>query len=674
MDGKTIHTEFYCPFNLSESLNCEWLETNGSGAYASSTILECHTRKYHGLFVTPLKEQEGRFVILSSVEPSFILKNKEYKLGTNIYPGTIYPEGYKNLISFSLFPMPSWIYKFDEIQIKREIFMVKGESALYTVHTLEEGAEELPLYLKILFSFRNSHALTDKWSIFTLEPLNCENSKMIKILPSSSMPPVNIEFSGEYHFQNKFYRDNNIEYPMEKERGFDFQEDRFVPGITSVILKKGIPFILKFSIYENVSKYGDLDSAYKKEKAKRKKAVSNLNTKLDVLKHSSADFMIGAKDGKKSVIAGFPWFGEWGRDTMIALPGLTFCKGNINDGIKVLKYYLSKMQNGIIPNTIGDIQGFTSYNAADTSLLFFRTLQFLIEVCEERKPNDVKKIKSSFFQPMLAIVSAFLNGKVSECKVLENGLLETGTCETQLTWMDAKAWGKPVTPRNGLAVEQNALWFNALSMLSEFSAELKKKIPEAVNKILKNFPETFISTFYIKNEGFLTDTVLNGIQDKKLRPNMLFASALKYPLLPKKIIAEITDTASRELLTPFGLRTLSPGDPDFTSKYEGDGNTRDSQYHQGTVWPWLIGIMIESSLKGADNIKQEIEFWEKYLDTFLENHLFKNGIAHISEIFDGISPSGEMGKGCFAQAWSTGEIIRSFYILDKAKKESIRCI
>jgi predicted glycogen debranching enzyme len=635
----------------------EWLETNGMGGFASSTEGDCPTRKYHGLLVTPLEGQEGRFMLLNDAVLS-IEGEGGFSLGSSYYPGATNPEGYLFLESFNQDPFPTWIYTNGVYRIKKEVFMRQGDPAVYVVWTLLSQPEGPVLRnvcarIKLLCTFRNSHHLAKENDSVCREKTALAQGFTIN--PYYGLPSISFQFSEEFTVDDNFYWDYNIQYPCEKRRGFDFEEDRFVPGEVGLSLTKGVPFVMHVS--QGVLEGGVqalLLNNYKDELRSRKKRVKRIKSTWNRLEEQSRHFLVTNGAGQLSIVAGYPWFGEWGRDTMIALPGLLFAH-HPEKGAQVLCDYANHIERGLIPNTLGEMQGFTSYNSLDASLLYLRAVDLLLQEGFGEKDVERDVVKNTLFPAVKNIVESFLGGIVPQAKLIDGGLLEAGSERTQLTWMDAMVNGKPVTPRHGLAVDLNALWYGGLRLYQSLCGRLRKSFPRQAKQILEDFPALFLQTFYLEKEGYLTDTVQNGTPDHKLRPNMLFATAMG--ILPQKEGRAVVRMAKEELLTPLGMRTLSPVDRDFAYYYEGNGEERDSVYHQGTVWPWPLGNMVESALCYTEDREREIHFWKNYLNNLLDIHLDSQGIDSISEVFDGMNPN--EGKGCFAQAWSVGEVLRA---------------
>ncbi|MCP4750180.1 MAG: hypothetical protein GY866_04770 [Proteobacteria bacterium] len=653
---------------MDAGTDSEWLVTNGVGGFASSTVIDCPTRKYHGLLVTPLPGREGRFHILSAVEAN-PPEHAEFGTSTFYYPMTVHPQGYRHLESFSALPVPEWVYAKADLRIGKAMFMARGESSVYIVYTALGGEGDLQLDLKFLFTFRDANSTTKENPDISTETRHCECGFGIR--PYASLPSASVEFSGAWKRSGDWYWDKNIEYPVECRRGLDYREDRFVPGETSIVLEKDRPFVVRVSVDNNEGRNppvekGRLKRTYRSHLNSRQEEAVRVKSDRELLEYMACNFILKNSRDQTSINAGFPWFGEWGRDTMIALPGLSFSTGKTELGIDILCDYSSMIKDGLLPNTLGESQGFTSYNSMDAGLLYCWAVRKLLDT----GIAIAGRIEREILPAVESIVYAFLRGRVPRARLTPQGLLDTGDADTQLTWMDATAWGKPVTPRHGLAVDLNALWYDSLWTLKSLVALSGKKVPGEVGERLESIAEVFTDTFLVGDANgksttpvYLSDTCVGGMRDGKIRPNMLFASSAAPGLVSAEVRCGIVETARSKLLTPMGLRTLSPDDPDFAPVYRGNADERDSRYHQGTVWPWPLGIMIESALASAADLEKEAVFWDEYLRNLLANHLHRQGIGFVSEIFDGLDPV--EGKGCFAQAWSTGEILRAYSLIEK---------
>lgn len=633
--------------NTETATRKEWLDTNGIGGYASSTIINCHTRKYHGLLVASLKEPRGKYVLLSKVEASLISDNQEFMLSTNKYPGVYHPTGHQFVNGFEQGLFPSITYRIGDALIKKSMMMVSGKNTILLCYELLEGKVKPTLRIRPQLAYRDIHSLTHE-NMF-LRPKAYPEKNGCKIQPYEGMPPLYMgtNRTSEFHPGPKWAL--NHEYLIERDRGFDYQEDLFCPGLFEMTLQKGKPVIFAAS----VEKIGNLEKLRKGEIERREAAFAMgkaRNKHVQMLKYVSDQFLIHNASDFASVVAGYHWFGEWGRDTMIALPGLTFHAGRKEFGEKVLAAYAGLERDGLLPNYLDQSSEHLAYNSVDASLWFFWAVQ------EYLKTGGNKKFVMDKIYPALkSIVSAHLDGRVPLCSVAEDGLLHAGNEHTQLTWMDAQAYGRPVTPRHGAAVEINALWYNGLRFfleLSEDNDDLTTRAEEAANRLAANF----IDRFWNHDDNCLCDLVNEQGQDHCIRPNQVFAVSLPYSMLNPDQIEAVTDVVQTHLLTPYGLRTLSPRHPAYMPFYKGDSDARDSAYHQGMVWPWLAGHFGEAYLRQAKDKKEAKAFLRKYFRPILRSFPNDFGIASVPEIYTGNPP--HIPKGCIAQAWSVGEAIR----------------
>ncbi|MBU0574728.1 MAG: amylo-alpha-1,6-glucosidase, partial [Proteobacteria bacterium] len=489
---------------------------------------------------------------------------------------------------------------------------------------------------------------------------------------------------------------NRFEYVEERERGFDWQEDLFLPGVVEVEIAAGgslilmvsnghpgeepvIPRATDFSLRrqgitddggvagktvngENPSALWEAEVARRQRKpAEDEKIAGGLDREdqgmLLALIRAGQQFLIITPSGRPAVIAGYPWFGSWGRDTLIALPGLAFCTGRITEGIAILTELSSHEREGILPNFFSADGTPEAYNTVDSSLLYFRAIQEFLRIT-----GDTDLILSLFWPVMKRIIGRFTACTRFGISIDARGLLHAGEGGTALTWMDATVGGVPVTPRHGYAVEINALWYNALCFTRELATEFGD--PEwSFADLIPLLRRSFRETFWIPEGGYLGDVFNNGVLDRAVRPNQIFAVSLPFSPLDPAEQAGVVRTVREHLLTPCGLRTLSPADPAYRSRYRGNAAERDSAYHQGTVWPWLLGSFGEAALRVAEDREQEKESLRKHVRNFLQSHLVEAGIGSVSEVFDGDPP--HRPGGCIAQAWSVAELIRLYLLLRK---------
>ena len=634
--------------NTETATRKEWLDTNGLGGYASSTIINCHTRKYHGLLVASLKEPRGKFVLLSKVETSLADGDKEFLLSTNKYPGVYHPTGHRFVEGFEQDLHPSIIYRIGDALIKKTILMVHGRNTVLLCYELLEGRVKPDLRIRPLLAYRDIHALTRE-NLF-LRPKSYPEKNGRKIAPYEGMPPL---FMGTNR-RSEFFAGpkwlSNVEYLLERERGFDYQEDLFCPGMFETRLQKGKPVIFAAS----TEPLGNLERLRKKEIERREAAFAackDRSKSVKRLKYVSGQFLIRNASDFASVVAGYPWFGEWGRDTMIALPGLTFHAGRREVGEEILAAYAGLERDGLLPNYLDQRSDHLAYNSVDASLWFFWAVQ------EYLKAGGGKRFVMERVYPALRdIVAAHLDGRVPLCGTDDDGLLHAGNQDTQLTWMDAQAYGRPVTPRHGAAVEINALWYNGLRLLAELAppedAEQAARAERAADALTANF----VRRFWNRDDNCLCDVVNGHGQDASIRPNQVFAVSLPHSMLDVKQMRSVISVIQAHLLTPFGLRTLSPKHPAYSPFYRGDADARDSAYHQGMVWPWLAGHFGEALLRQAEDRPGAKAFLRKYFKPILRSFPSDYGIASIPEIYTGNPP--HLPKGTIAQAWSVAEAVR----------------
>jgi predicted glycogen debranching enzyme len=634
--------------NTETATRKEWLDTNGIGGYASSTIINCHSRKYHGLLVAALSKPRGRFVLLSKVETSLVSDGKEFLLSTNKYPGVYHPTGHQFVDCFDQGLFPAITFRIGDVVIKKTMMMVHGENTVLLHYELLEGKVSPTMRIRPLLAYRGVHTLTRE-NMF-LRPKTFPEKNGCVIEPYEGMPPLHMGTNRLSEFFPGPRWTRNMEYLIERSRGFDYQEDLFCPGMFEVQLHKGKPVIFAAS----VEPLGNLERKRKGEQVRRETLFEQSGdraTSVRWLKYFADQFLIRNVSGFASVIAGYHWFGEWGRDTMIALPGLTFHAGRTGFGEEVLAAYAGLERDGLLPNYLDQSSEHLAYNSVDASLWFFWAVQEYLKT----KGNRAFVMKK-LYPALTHIVAAHLDGRVPLCGLAPDGLLYAGNAQTQLTWMDAQAYGKPVTPRNGAAVEINALWYNALRFFLELATDDDKDLVTRAREAAAKLEGAFIDRFWNADGHCLYDVVNGDRRDPSVRPNQIFAASLPYTLLDVAHMRAVVSKTQAHLLTPYGLRTLSPRDPGYSPFYRGDANARDSAYHQGMVWPWLAGHFGEALLRQAEDKAGARAFLRIYFKPILRSFPDDFGITSIPEIYTGNPP--HLPQGCIAQAWSMGEAIR----------------
>jgi len=640
--------------NLEYSLKREFLATNRAGGYLSSTLPCCNTRKYHGLLIVPIEEFNGeRHILLSALDETVIQHGQAFNLGIHKYPGNYEPRGHKYIVDFEYEPVYTLTYRVGGVVLKKEIVLVHNEDQVVIRYTLVDAHSETLLRLKPFLAYRNVNSLCKANMMANTKYEPIENGIRSKLY--NGFPYLNMQLSKANDFVAVPDWYKNIEYMEEESRGYDFREDLFVPGYFEVPIKKGESIVFSASTTPAVP--GRL-------KAKFQKLVEGRgprNSFVNCLKYSASQFIV--KEGKDTeIIAGYPWFGAWGRDTFIALPGVTLAANNDIKSCKdVLDTMVKQLNNGLFPN-VGKGKN-AAYNSVDAPMWFFKALQEYGEAL-----GDENQVWKSYGNKMKAILTAYRNGVNSFVRMHDNGLLWADEPGKALTWMDAIVNGCPVTPRGGYQVEVNALWYNAVCYsLKLAQAAGDTKFVKEWEEMPGRIKDSFTAVFWIQDKEYLADYVGPQGQNIFVRPNQIIACSLEYSPLDDEMKRKVLDVVKRELLTPRGLRTLSPKNPLYKGLYGGDQPTRDEAYHQGTVWPWLTGPYIEANFRlyGKAFVPTA-----KELVAGFEEDMTLYGVCSISEVYDGNPPY--QPNGCISQAWSVGEILRALALIEKYEKPAAK--
>ena len=663
--------------DFGQAVRKEWLETNGLGGYASSTIIGANTRRYHGLLVAALAPPTRRTVLLSKLEETLAVREVEYDLSCNQYPGAVHPQGHRHLREFRLDPFPTFVYEVGDgraTRLEKTVAMCRGWNAVIVRYRVLDSAGTASLIVRPLVNCRDYHHLTRENPHFDTSAEVSGARDRISMQPYPGVPALHIALHGAY-FESwgDWYR--NFEYAQEAARGLDFREDQYSPGFFTCALDPGETGYLAASLGGPIE--ADPEAMMEAERERRAFLIGSgagrddprdrlatyLGTPaptapswegapegLRALVSAADAFLVGRGDdggegAPQGVVAGYHWFEEWGRDAMISLPGLALVTGRFGGARSVLRTFAEHCSEGMIPNRIPDAAETPEYNTVDATLWMFWAAHKYLDYTGDRA-FVLKELA-----PVLSDVVAWhLRGTRYGIKVDADGLVRAGEPGTQLTWMDAKVGDWVVTPREGKPVEINALWHHALGFLEELGVEHAGPRAEEVAR-------EFAARFWNERVGHLNDVVDgSGGDDASLRPNQILAVSLPYPILDTDRARRVVDAVKRDLLTPYGLRTLSPHDPRYRGRYEGDQRARDGAYHQGTVWPWLLGPFITAYVgTSADRAaaQREARGWL----TPLWEHLREAGLGQISEVFDGDAP--HHARGCIAQAWSAAEILRA---------------
>jgi predicted glycogen debranching enzyme len=659
-----IHINFQKNPDL-DPLKLEWLDTNGRGGYASSTLANCHTRKYHGLLVANLESPPGRYVLLSKVEDAIRSQGKDFFLSRHQYPGVLFPPDDSFMKEYALDVCPQFLFGTDGLQIRKSIMMPHGEDSVLIKYDVERCAEEAMLCIKPFLAYRGYHQLSQENSHLKTAAVSIPMG--VELAPYDGMPPLFIETNGDFHYFHDpcWYR--QFEFRLEKERGFQDREDLFRPGLLEIAVKEGTSVI--FFISTSMAEPKDpLEQKWRREIGLRETPAvkfSRITATIDdeedrqnmvQLMTAGGQFLIRTPAGRPAVIAGYPWFSDWGRDTLISLPGLTFCSNRSDEGIAILTMLGEHEKDGLLPNYFSDHEAVKAYNSVDASLWYFWAVQQMLS-----HTGKIDIIADKIWPVMKNIIRQFMAGTALQIFTnKENGLLHAGDASTQLTWMDAMADGKPVTPRWGCPVEINALWYNAVC----FARELGERFGDrdlSLTDLIDQIRHSFSDAFWLNSDGYLADCLTDGLVDAAFRPNQILAVSLPYSPLAPDQAASVVRAVKDHLLTPMGLRTLSPSDHRYQGLYGGGPSERDRAYHQGTVWPWLFGHFGEAYLKTSTDRAAAKYFLRQMLRSFLKVHLQEAGVGAISEIFDGDPP--HRPNGCIAKAWSVAETIRLYSLL-----------
>jgi predicted glycogen debranching enzyme len=628
----------------------EWLETNGIGGFASGTIAGANTRRYHGLLTGATRPPLGRVTMLSKFEETLFIDGFAFELSSNQYPDKIHPEGFKYLKSFRLEPFPVWTFEINGIEIEKKIFMIHGENSTVCQWTIEDRRPktedrrpEIKLELKPLLSFCDYHALQRENVDFN--PDYEASPNRVRVKPDNEMPELFFNHNAQSVEKSGFWY-RNFEYAIERERGFDFHEDLFQPFVLKFDLSEAAILIASMEKRD----WKDAENFEKSEIERREKLIRQAGATDDFTAQLvlAADQFIVSRGAGKTIIAGYHWFSDWGRDTMIALGGLTLATNRAEIAKSVLLEFSKHISEGMLPNRFPDYGEEAEYNTVDAALWYFEAIRAYAE-----KTGDYDFLRENLYEKLANIIVCHLRGTRYNIHVDTDGLLYAGTEGAQLTWMDAKIGDLVVTPRVGKAVEIQALWYNALKIMADFAGRFGDAEDKARYEAMADAARySFNQVFWNDADECLFDVVINGKRDVSVRPNQIFAVSLPYSMIDEKRARKIVEKVEAELLTPVGLRSLSPRDAQYCPVYTGSPFERDSAYHQGTVWGWLIGAFIDARRKVYPDDESRVA---EILEGF-RNHLSEAGLGQISEIFDADAPFNP--RGCIAQAWSVAEVLR----------------
>jgi predicted glycogen debranching enzyme len=628
----------------------EWLEANGLGGWAGSTICGIHTRRYHGLLVAACEPPANRKLMLSRLDEVLHFGPLQFALGCSQFPGIISPQGHWRLHSFTHDIFPEYEYKIGDVSLKKTVAAVHDENTTLVLYEISGNQEPFSFELEPLVAARDFHSLA-----IANDAINRAIEFVDGVLcvhPYEGCPKLYISVPGST-FEKRPAWSRHFQYQKERERGLDFEEDLFSYGRFRLSLENNCKLGVIISTEPAAGR-----SAFHLFETEKKRRLT-LAAKLPVQDEFAQSLALAAdvfvvKRGQKgrTIIAGYPWFLDWGRDAMVALTGLTLTSGRPDDARLILTTFRDALKDGLIPNCFAEGRSTpAAYNSADATLwLFIAVNSFLAYT------KDYGFVRTQLLDCLVQIISRFRKGTKFKIGVDQAGLLSAGDESTQLTWMDAKCEGQAVTPRHGKAVEINALWYNALMITAAIFQQLGLESEAAeYRQAAGQTKQAFSSDFWLEQKGYLCDWVTEDTRDETLRPNQLLALSLPYPLLPAEQALKVIASVEEGLMTPFGPRTLGRSQPNYRGTYEGNGEERNRAYHQGPVWPWLCGSYATAVMRfgtQAQRTRLKATF-----DT-LKYHLLEAGLGSISELFDGDNP--HTPRGCPFQAWSVAEVLRAY--------------
>ena len=637
----------------------EWLLTNGAGGFAMGTVAGSSTRRYHGLLVASLHPPVRRVVTLARLEETALTPQGGVSLSVNQYPGALYPDGYMRLARFAFDQGPAWTWSLGRGEVERRVLLVPGQQTV-----LVRYASTAPFRLRVepLLAFRDYHALTHRnaqaWTGFEEHAVG--TVREVRFQPYAGLPSLRLAHRGDA-FNGAPTWHENVEYLEELDRGLDFREDLLLPGSFELELAPGRPQLLAATVEPDVeldldtlmSLFSRVGGDSRSPAPPRRGGHTDVLGQARVRLERAADaYPVRRADGSATIIAGYPWFTDWGRDTMISLPGLLVSRGRLDLAREVLEGFLAHLEGGLVPNRFPDAAGPAEYNTADATLLMFQAVH-----AWEKAGGASAFVRDVFYPAACAIVDAHLRGTKNGIHVdPSDGLLVAGGPGSNLTWMDARVDGVPVTPRHGKPVEVNALWYNALRLSERWAHGLGDgPRVHSFGSEAARVAASFDRAFWNDDRRCCFDVLLPDGPDARLRPNQLLAIGLPFPLLDAPRRAMVLETVEAALVTPVGLRTLAPGDPGYRPSYRGGPAERDAAYHQGLVWPWLVGPYVDALLAIRGD-SAETRMRARSAIAALVGTMGAGCLGQLSECFEPEPPFRPVGAP--AQAWSVAEALR----------------
>ena len=627
----------------------EWLETDGRGGFASGTASGIRTRRYHALLLPATTPPTGRVVLVNGLEVfadtpagSFALSAQRYR------PDVVYPDSTSHIASFSADPWPTWEFLLpDGTRLRQELFIERASGAFWVSWTLLSG-EAARLSVRPLLSGRDYHALHQENAAFRFDAESC--GAALTWRPYDGVPPVTLASNGEYRHDPQWYR--HFLYAAERERGLDDTEDLASPGSFAWTLSPSHQLATMTLRARPTCAFllsTDVQHAFW---AARSTEIVRRQALGDALERAADAYLVQRGAGR-TIVAGYPWFTDWGRDTFIAVRGLCLATGRVTEARDILLEWARVVDRGMLPNRFADRGEEPEFNSVDASLWFVVAVGELLRLAEGGVAWLENRQRVTLEEAVAAIVHGYAAGTRFGIHMDADGLLAAGVTGQQLTWMDARVGDREITPRIGKPVEVQALWYNAVEVAAVREPRLRR--------LAARIRRSFRSRFWMDVSASLADVVdadhIPGTRDETLRPNQILAvGGLPLSLLSGRAARQVVDRVEQELLTPMGLRSLAPDDPAYVTHYRGGPSERDTSYHKGTVWPWLLGPFVEAWVRThGNNNHARATARRRFLDP-LTHHLHAAGVGHVSEIADGSDPF--TPRGCPFQAWSLGEYLR----------------
>lgn len=657
------------------SMRREWLVTNGIGGYAMGALNMARSRRYHGILVAAQVPPTERQLLLASVDAWIEQDGHRVPIMTHEWAtGVVLPDGYRNLETFYLDgSLPVWHWTHGNIKIVQRVWMPYGQNTTYVTYSYVRGDAPLTLTLKPLISHRDHHATTKGGASVQINPVQWALGQGIDILPGEDLSrtanaaapgPFRLLYTGgTYKNEGNWWWSFHLS--AEAQRGLTDKEDIFQAGQLDCVMQPGDTIALIATLEDSDPALWQKSLAAEQKRQADLIQVAEVDHAPDWIKQlvlAADQFIVNRKIDQqmgKSVIAGYPWFSDWGRDTMISLPGLTLATHRYDVAASILRTFAKYVDQGMLPNRFPDEGGAPEYNTVDATLWYFVAIYRYLQA----QPQDTA-LRDELYPILLEIVDWHRKGTRYGIQVdPTDHLLRQGDEKTQLTWMDVKVDEEAITPRNGKPVEINALWYNALRIMGWLAAQRGEKdsFSAEAEKVLASFRERF----WFADKGYCYDVIDTPTgHDSSLRPNQLMAVSLPFPLLEGEQAKQVVDSCARSLVGSYGLRTLAPDHDSYKGRYAGDAKGRDRVYHQGTMWAWLLGPFVSAHFRVYQDADKALGYVQPIAD-----HLLDAGLGTISEIFDGDAP--HHPHGCIAQAWSVAEVLRCYREIEPHVKAGI---